>query len=506
MRIEQKSTSIWVIWSLIVLAVTGIHALTIQTSPLIWQDEVQIIDYGRSFFDGPNSNWSVSWSAADRPTGFPSYLGPAIQEFGFRAGGGDVAGPRATALFGAILASAAMLGWLRARSLDWRVALACSLLFFLDPVYAQGYRGARVDAWCMGVMLLGLWAIRAMPSRGALQRSVWMPRQGHIVAAVCVAISGLIWTSAILLIPLLIHELTSNRKQAPGAGVAGNRLWRCSEMAWVGALSVVMCGLLLLPIWQIIHQSFCDLATTTSAVSDPNRTATSAGNLVKSCAEAFKYSPWVLLVGFAGCVSLKRWALGLAMLAALLGAVHTGFYVHRGVYLLPYLFLAIAMASDRLLHAASTPVIRRLVFGILTGMFVWSSGVTLVARTVIALKQRDERDSRRLQDLANRAIGPGTHRVYLGSWESYYAGRQLGWRLFRFFRGAQPGDPIWNRLMETMDYAIFRTDYITAKDHEALTALGFTRERFDCTEDGVLSAKQPNPDPGYGAYWVYRRQ
>ncbi len=350
---------------------------------------------------------------------------------------------------------------------------------------------------------LGTWLSVA---REALKRPVWMPRRGHLVAAICVALSGLVWTSAVLLIPLLIHELTCGRNQDPRAGVASNRWWLGSELAWVGALAVVMFGLLLQPIWQNIHQSFCDLARTTSAASDENGSATSFGDLMRAVSGAFIYSPWPLLVGGACCLSLKRWSLGLALLAALLGAVHTGFYVHRGVYLLPYLFLAIAMASDRLVHAPSSPVIRRLVFGVLTAMLVWSSGVTLGARTMVALRQRDVRDPQRMVGLVKRAIGPGAYRVYLGSWEPYYAGRQLGWRLFRFFRGAQPGDPIWNRLMTTMDYAIFRTEYITAKDHEALTALGFKRERFDSAEDGVLSAKQPKPAPGYGAYWVYRRQ
>lgn len=497
---------IWALWLAIAVMAAAVHAVTLRISPTVWQDEVQILDWGRAGSTGAADTWAASWNAAAaRPQGNLCYIGCAFQEIGYTVMGGDLAGPRMSALLGAVLASAAMLGWLRARGVDGRVALACSLLFLLDPVFAQGYRGARVDGWTMAFMLMGFWCIRAMPLHNGVARPIWMPRVEHAVAAVCVALAGLCWVSAILLVPLLIHELWCDRRKDVRRDEMGNRLMWMGDLAWVGGFSVMALGILLLPIWPQIRQVGADMAGTTSAAAGsgvPFEIATLM-NLAGEFGEVFKYNPWPLLLAGIGCISSKRWPLCLAMAVASLGVLLTSFYIHRAVYLLPYLFLSIALAADGIIQAKDSRRWCLIVGFVLCGMIAWSSGVTLGARTVVALKQRDVRDYRHMRDLAIAAIGPGSHRVYLGSWEPYYAGRRLGWKLFCSFGGGGPGSRDWNALMKTMDFAVFRTDYLTNQEHEVMAALGFSRKRFDCNEG--LSPQSSSLAAGYGSYWIYRK-
>ncbi len=496
--------SVWNVWVVAMLAIVGIHLSTLTKSPTIWQDEIQIVDFGRVSLAGADQSWSANWSARGLPEKPFCYIGCAMQELSYRAVGGSLAGPRGAALLGAILASGAMLGWLRARGLDGRIALACSLLFLLDPVFAQGYRGARIDAWSMGFMILGLWVIRAKLMNASTGGWKWTPRAGHAMAAVCVALSGAFWVSAMLLVPLLIHELLCDREtDQPGSGW---QYWspRLRDLIWVGSLSLVAFVVIMLPMWLENRQALSGLVASTASASGggfSNREALAA------LAGAFKYNPWILLIGCVCCLSRKRWPLALALALAFAGALYTGFYIHRAVYLLPYLVLSIALAADHLVRANAPKLNRRLAGYAMAAMLVWSACITLGARTVVALKQREARDHQRLLDLATRVIGPGEYRVYLGSLEVYYAGRQSGWKIFKIFPDVPPGDGIWNGLLKTMDFAIYRINQVSSQEDEALRALGFSRQRFDCGERNPGDAPNKlNLASGYGAYWIYRKK
>ncbi len=502
---DSKGIRIWLLWIFAVLSAAGIHALTMRTSPLAWQDEVQIIDFGRNKMPGADNSWAMSWLTTGRPPTGLSYLGCVLQEVGYRVAKGDPAGPRTTALLGAILASAAMLGWLRARGVGAWVALACSLIFLLDPVFVQGYRGARVDAWTMGFMMLALLAIRAMiVNKQRHEAPAWKPRAGHLLAAVCVAISGLFWVSAILLVPLLIHELLCDRSCEGKTSVAGNRLLGVRDLIWVGVFAVGFFALLSFPIWQDIHQGVGDLTSVTSGASGARR---SFAEFRAVFIETFQYNPWALVGGGASLLVLRRWPLGLAFLLAVAGVLATSFYIHRAVYLLPYLYLSIALAADKFLQPNQSRINRRIAGSILIFMLVWSCGVTLGARTLKVLQQRQTRDPQQMLDLASRAIGPGSHRVYLHNWDGYYAGRKLGWKLFRFYDNAPPGKKEWNDLLATMEFAMFSVGDVSDQEDKALRILGFSRERFDCdaspaaTLPGIAKTKS-----GYGPYWIYRRR
>ena len=505
MKLNSNELRIWLIWNFAVLFAVGIYVLTMRTSPIVWQDEVQIIDWGRNQMPGADNSWGMSWLTTGRPAMFLCYLGCVLQEVGYRVANGDPAGPRAVALLGAILASAAMLGWLRARGVDAGAALACSLIFILDPVFAQGYRGARVDAWAMGFMMLALLAIRAMlVNKCRHEAATWKPRVGHLLAAVCVAISGLFWVSAILLVPLLIHELLCDRGCDGKPHVVGNRWLGVRDVIWVGAFAVGFFALLLIPIWQDIYKAVADL---TGKTSERVVHRSSFTDFKAAFIGTFQYNPWALVGGCIGLLVLRRWPLGLAFLLAVAGVLTTSLYIHRAVYILPYLYLSIALVADRCLQSSQRRVGRRISGCVLVFMLVWSCVVTLGARTLKAIQQRQTRDPQQMFDLASRTIGPGSHRVYLDNWDGYYAGRKMGWKLFRFYDDVPADTKDWKDLLSTMDFAMYSVGDVSDKEGEGLLALGFSRERFECdTSPGDPMPRIAKSKSGYGPYWIYRKK
>jgi hypothetical protein len=85
-------------------------------------------------------------------------------------------------------------------------------------------------------------------------------------------------------------------------------------------------------------------------------------------------------------------------------------------------------------------------------LLCWAVGVSLVARTALAMVQRAGRDPAALLAVATHEIGPGPKRVFLGVWEFYDAGRWLGWHMLAPY-GAY-GDADLERLMSSADYAV----------------------------------------------------
>ena len=92
-----------------------VHLITIRISPVIWQDEVQIVDYGRVFLE-PGTPWSVSFTPEGGPLGRVSYIGSLGQELAYRATGRSMAGPRVLSFLGALLAAYAAFRWLSLRN------------------------------------------------------------------------------------------------------------------------------------------------------------------------------------------------------------------------------------------------------------------------------------------------------------------------------------------------------------------------------------------------------
>ena len=477
----------WLLWVLAVLLSVGVYSATLTLTKHIWQDEVQILELGRAMLPGSDLSHGMYW---DLETGKParplSYLGSAIQELFYRAFAPGVHGARISSLLGAACASAALLGWLLSRGGARWVALACSLLMFWDPLFVEGYRGARIDSWTMAFMLLSLWII-AEGRKRPLARSGFARWQ--IAAGACIALAGLFWVSAVIIIPLVIYEVLRSDTQEPTApwGI------RLASLVWLGFFSVAAIVILLLPVTPMIAEI---MAGTFGLAGE----RASGGIQFGAFAAPYVRSPWLPLFALAALVYGRQWALALAFATAVMGVLLTGAYVHRNNYLLPYMLLAVAVGTNRLVDNFSRrggrPI---LVAAGLLLMLAWSAGLSLGARTFVALKEKKFRDPASLELMLRTNLPAGPLKAYVIPYELYYAARSLGWS---FYKGGRPED--WTQaeqqlLLGQMDIVIQRGDDPKGFSESLMRSLGFSAQKVST---GSGPAKKWE---NYGEYIIYKR-
>lgn len=513
---------VWLSWLVVAGFVMTAHLTTVKLSPVIWQDEVQILDWGRSYMPGGDQSYAMSWVYEGRTYRMICYLGCVLQECAYRLAGGEMLGPRVSSILGAVLASFALLGWLLARGTVPWIALACSLLLLCDPSFTLGYRGARVDGWSIAFMLLALWVVRGKgglgdrrsemgdggrakdTADGRLQLGDGQVREGDLptsnfnlllyaLAGVCVALAGAFWVSAILLLPLLVYEVFAMRRSYESC--SSSFLRRVCALAWIGMFALICLGLLFLPVSRFFPEMLHDLA---------GRGGGSASNLLswsalQKVAWPLAANPLVLLLAIVAFIASRRWALGLVFLLAAAATLYTGAYVHRAIYLLPYLLVGLASAgTDIWTSPTRLRWARSAAGGALLLMIAWSALISVGARNVVAWKGKKERDPMILEKVASEAIGIGAQKVYVDPWEFYYAGRKLGWRQYRSFFWHDLSDSRFRSLLGEMDAAIFSAANLRQPQVVLMEALGFTASK--------VGSDLPAAGRGYGNYIIYQRQ
>ena len=157
--------SISVGWFVLCMIVCCIHLMTLELDPLTYQDEVQIVDYGRVILN-PSTDWALTWYVqGDHPVIPFSYLGKLIQEAAFNLTATSGLGPRYLAMFGGVLAATCALGWLIVRNTPPIFALVLGFAFLIDPIFSDIYRGGRIDGWAIAASLGACWLLRLAASR-----------------------------------------------------------------------------------------------------------------------------------------------------------------------------------------------------------------------------------------------------------------------------------------------------------------------------------------------------
>jgi len=412
-----RAVRIWAILSLVTLLVS---LTTLRLSPPAWQDEVQILDYGRILLPGADRTSAMSWSDADRPI-FPlNYPSCVASEIAFRLAGRDMAGPRLLGLLGAIAASGAMLWYLRTRGIASWIALAVSIAFLWDPMFAPGYRGARFDGWAMATMLAACGLIR----RGADGERPFRPQA---LAGMLIGSAGAIWVSSIILLPLVVVEVfgTERRDLRPGL-VAKGLLQR---LGWIGAWAFVALSLCFLPYAGSLSLMLQD---TLGYAHERTDSTYDLGSAILNALSTFVGSPVLAVGALLAIVWRRQWALATGLLAALGLVLATGPYVHRNVYLEPYLLIAVSVGGQAAWGSARAGP-RRVAAAGMVLLCGWGAVVTLGARNANAFLDRVGRDpDRPLVELRER-LGEGPHRAYLSAWRAYYAARSMGWSYLRPF-------------------------------------------------------------------------
>ncbi|MEJ8568207.1 hypothetical protein V3330_11275 [Wenzhouxiangellaceae bacterium CH-27] len=453
---------LWLGWFVLCLAVVAVHATSMDRHPPVTQDEVQIVELGRAALQ-PDTDWSMVWNIAEERTAVPlSYVGKVFQEWAYQATQPSHLGTRITALFWAVLAATAVLGWLQARGAPPWAALALAFACLTDPMFTDIFRAGRIDGAAFAACLGACWLIRA-----AGQVSETRARRVRLVAAGgLLTLSPFLWTSVVLLFPLVLVELGHGLIGVAQRGKHGY----VSTALSAGWPFVAACAgasaLLLLPVW-LYAPGLLEGMATLSAVQ------ARAAAIQSPVYQLFLvYSPLVFCAALLGLLWRREWPLLIALAASLWLTYQTMVYPARVIYLLPYLWAIIAGACQVVARQGLQPALARVPVYLLGALVAWNAITVLVLRPLPLWRAEPSDTASLVYEAYRDTIGPGPHRVLLEDWSSYYAARQLGWKVYR------AGTPVsldnYQDFMSTLDYVIVHRQPLYDTTRELVREAGYS--------------------------------
>ncbi|HEY1005593.1 MAG TPA: hypothetical protein VGD92_00385, partial [Sphingobacteriaceae bacterium] len=447
-----------------------IHVSTIGIAPYLHLDEFMIIDLGRIVMN-PGTDWSIAWlPGSDQPVFFWFYLGSVVQELVFQLAGEY--GPRIFALAGALVAARVMLAYLLLRRTRRIPAAVLSLVFLLDPLFVQSYSMGRLDSWTLACGLFTCVLLRQAELR---PQSLRRPSFGRIIlAGSFMSIGWLIWPSSVFLLPLILIDLR-------GAALSFRTMHLKTSAIGYFALGCVLTALaLMLPLAPVVMnqlQSLGDGIATNTRSGSPGSPLTLEYHLAqfRELIRILKFTPVVVILAAIGCLIIRKKSLVYALLAAAGIMLFTVVYIHRVQYLLPYLIALIAS----LFAPARQPAyrLRRRRPGLklagLAALLLWCTGLSVITRTLLALEHRQERNRDLVSRAAESMVGAGHHGVLMPG-EFYYAGRRLGWKMYKpYLAQNEPLRPeTLEKVLPHLEYVIWSGSSLPLVFKRALTRNG----------------------------------
>lgn len=464
---ETITQRFWWIWLLAITVVAMVLSATLEFAPFLFMDELMGVDFGRVILNS-GTNWSVAWmTESGEPVYLLSYVGAVLQELAYQIGG--QMGPRFSALVGALAAATCLVGWLRARGTAEIAALVLGLVFVLDPTFVQAYTTGRVDGWAMALCLGCCWLLRVNASHPVAEKPF---KQRILLAGTLAALSLFTWPSAGFLFPLILFELIMLARSRRLAA----RSWRQTSLPialfLAGGLGAGL--LLLIPIAAQVYQLAGSMVEALQVNTQHGGALSEQPVLLRltlsfvELLRVLKFTPVLLVGAVAGAVWKRETGIILGGLLAALLMMSTVVYISRVQYLLPYL-AASAAALYQGKTAAQRPFYRIRLWG-LGFAFAWSVGLTLFARTLVAVYEREYLNRELVHETALKMLGPGNYSVALFySFEFYYAGRSLGWKMYAPYKPAFADISLqaMQQLLPHVDYAIIPQELLT-KDYASL--------------------------------------
>jgi hypothetical protein len=509
---DSVSWRFWGIWIFALALIFTVFFAVIDVAPFLHLDEFMTIDLGRVILQ-PKSDWSIAWMMdRDQPAFVFFYLGPVFQELVYQMGGQY--GPRISGIIGAFVAATAMIGWLLARGTSRNAVLVFGLIFLLDPIFVQAYTIGRVDGWAMAACLVSCWLLRDLIYRSKDRET---NKRQIILAGMTAAIAFFIWPSVSFLFPLLFLELIYLVKST----ITDNKnSWKANLFPFVlfGIGSIIATTLLIIPIAAQVYELFNNVVEgllINTRFGAPGELGMNSRLNLDSLILLFnflKFSPILLLFAFIGCIKNKETLLFCACMFAIIVMLCTVVYSHRIQYLLPYFIIGAAglykfKGGQDLKTGTSF-----MKTGGLMLLLVWSVGLSLIARTLLALDYNEERQRRLIYQAANKMIGPGNYSVYSHTCEFYYAGRSLGWRMYKPYLavGDNPfiNGKVLQQIFSHVEYLILQQEQLTQEVQQQLNESGMigvgTYSLYNKSVDKVNS-KITNADRLRHFYFIPRQ-
>jgi len=393
---------------------------------LPWMDEVHIVEMGRMFLCGGDSDTLLL-----NPSGVVSvplcYVGPLIQECAFRLFG--QIGVRVSPFAGLVLMWFCFRKWLFS-AYAWRrsVVELMALLLLTCPLVFQSAAVARADTWALAFTFASL-AVLGKPCDG---RSVFRLSFGAFLAV----LSVFAWPSSILsaaVYPAFCFDLKRGRQFA--------------VFCLAGILSAGLLALPLLPKIDLFLSAFSFHA---------QNEVPPVLSLVAICepfAREIARSPFLPVLGCVGLFAWLRERRPIAFLALLFGlavAVKTGLYAFRLVYLTPLFMFICADAVDYLVKNRMRLVLWTLAFLVAYGIVAGPVGAVLLDHSTLPVG---------LKENLEESVGSGPRVVFAPDFATYYIGRELGWRQLGFGFQRDASDKRLVRQIEERAEAVVRCDW-----------------------------------------------
>lgn len=526
----------WWLWLFVVVFAFFIQLLTLDVLPHLQQDEAQITDYGRLALN-PRSDWSVTWVISQRkPLLLWSYLGPLIAEVSFHLAGPSGVGPRISSIVGGMVAASMLLGWLLARKTAVSASVGLSIAFLLDPLFVLSQRIARVDSWVFASCIAACWILTVEANKESKSTFRWR----ILVAGGLAASAAFIWPSAIFLYPLIGLELfgltkanTTNLEKLKGFVFS-------SIYFLIGVIIIAL--LFILPFLQNFAMIFGDMNEMVSENID------STAPFYSKVLKVFDYQSWLKLIkaytktfspifpvlGLFGALFCRDRGLIFVTIVTVILIFSTLIYEFRVLYLLPYFIILFSNLFKNVDLRFSSGILSKGKKFALIVTVIWAIGISLVARTALGIQASAEMDRDRVKQVLLTSIGEGEYSVFLDfTYEFYFAGRSLGWKLYTpYIHFTYDDQGNWLResdhlpkdkfleLLSQMDYAIFYQGSLDQELKDQLTVSGLyfsSNFEFGNGSGDLETASSDNRainilrwflqgKQSYGSYAVYARK
>jgi len=469
----------WRLWCATALIAFTFFGFTLTSAVPVWIDESFIVEYGRVTLAGDTDVFGFHQrSDANRPMYLYTVLGSVLQELAYRATAPSNLGPRVSALLGQLAAFGYLLYYFRLRGVNDRFSLLLGLAFLIDPLCDIGWRGGRVDSWAFAFLFASLCGIRI--------GSQWSVFWGGVAAA-----AGLLcWPSFAMLTPLIVLELAACVKQQRRFVL---------PIGLFAAGGAIAASAMIAPFYRQFAYGLADAGLMTAIQSQMNRGLEIPAQL-RALGISFAQTPIVVIAGLCALGRRRNLPLLAGFLVALAFAFSTNLYRLRVLYLLPYLYLALAsLFYEQHKHRAATWAVGLMLFA--------GAGFTVAGTTLSGLSNRSGKNPLDLIEPARAAIGGGSVRVYMEEPDLYFVGRTLGWKQFYCFDSCWgPGitKPLFQQLLSDGDIAVFRGEP-DALRREILEKLEYRFETVILPDGGHQSSLFGwNYGPrSYGPYYIY---
>jgi putative flippase GtrA len=443
------------------------HLISMTVIPLPWLDEVHIVEMGRSAL--ARGSLETSFMVNSDGTGSflaVYYLGPVLQELAFRLAG--FSGVRLLPMLGLLAASIFCRLWLLKRRMSPWIATLLALVLLVDPLLTQSIRLVRVDSLAIAMCFMTLYCLRRSADHQGPP-----PRSDLFIVGILTGTSLFVWPTSLLFVFFYLAEfwlLRHEQQLSPRASFVLLLSAGCGA-----GLSILLLLIPLLPQFTTLVMNLQSYFSGQGVSATVDLNGIAYRIFICTLKDGLR-SPFFMLAAFLGLLAciirIRRNAfLVSSFLVTFFLCVRSGLHSFRFLYLFPFFFqfalLGIRQLGERSPKWSQGLLVCILIYGFSTSVFAYV-GMSLIykGRSLSAVTAQ-------LRDV----IGAGGKRVYSRTFQTYYPGRTLGWKHYRYANDLLIlDDEKHAHLLAKVDYVIDSVMPTYYAIEESFTLYGLTRD------------------------------